>query len=67
MPNVQRIAESDPLLSTRVEVVEACGEWFVHVVENGRDRTRSFDIEAFALNYAEGQCSRLNLKEFLRI
>jgi hypothetical protein len=44
-----------------VEVVEACGEWFVHVVENGQEKTLSFDLEAFALIYAEGQRKRLGL------
>ena len=67
MPEVQCIADSCPLPSKRVEVVEACGEWFVRVVEDGQDRSRSFDIEAFALNYAEGQRSRLKLKEIIRI
>jgi hypothetical protein len=28
-----------------VEVVEACGEWFVRVIEEDQELTRSFEIE----------------------
>ncbi len=50
-----------------VEVVEACGEWFVRVVEEDQELTRSFEIEAFALAYAEGQRRRLGLPDFRRM
>ena len=35
-----------------VEVVEAMGEWFVRVVEDGQELTRSFELESFALAFA---------------
>jgi hypothetical protein len=50
-----------------VEVVEACGEWFVRVVEDDQELTRSFEIESFALVYAEGQRRRLGLDRFSRL
>lgn len=54
-------------VSPYIEVVEACGEWFVRVVENDKDLTRTFEMEAFALAYAEGQRMRLGLKDFKRL
>ena len=50
-----------------IEVVEACGEWFVRVVEEDQELTRSFEIEAFALAFAEGQRMRLGLVDFKRL
>ena len=50
-----------------VEVIEACGEWFVRVVEDDQELTRSFDLESFALAYAEGQRMRLGLDGFERL
>lgn len=50
-----------------VEVVEACGEWFVRVVDGYEELTRSFELESFALAYAEGQRRRLGLAEFVRV
>jgi hypothetical protein len=50
-----------------VEVVEACGEWFVRVVEGDRELTRSFDLESFALAFAEGQRIRLGLDTVVRL
>lgn len=50
-----------------VEVVEACGEWFVRVVEEDQELTRSFEIESFALAFAEGQRMRLGLADFKRL
>ena len=58
---------SDSKASPCVEVVEACGEWFVRVVEEDLELTRSFEIESFALAYAEGQRRRLGLAEFTRL
>ena len=51
----------------RIEVCEACGEWFVRVVEEDQELTRSFELEAFALVFAEGQRRRLGLADFTRI
>ncbi|QKD13587.1 hypothetical protein [Mesorhizobium sp. NZP2077] len=50
-----------------VEVVEACGEWFVRVVEEDQELTRSFELESFALAFAEGQRIRLGLADFKRL
>jgi hypothetical protein len=50
-----------------VEVVEACGEWFVRVVEEDQEQTRSFEIESYALAFAEGQRMRLGLDKFVRL
>ena len=50
-----------------VEVVEACGEWRVRVVEEDQEMTRSFDLESFALSFAEGQRIRLHLDKIVRL
>ncbi|MFC3324084.1 hypothetical protein [Mesorhizobium cantuariense] len=50
-----------------VEVVEACGEWFVRVVEDGQEISRSFELESCALAFAEGQRLRLHLDTFVRL
>ncbi|TGR13055.1 hypothetical protein EN833_07725 [Mesorhizobium sp. M4B.F.Ca.ET.190.01.1.1] len=50
-----------------VELAEACGEWFVRVVEEDQELTRSFETEAFALSYAEGQRRRLGLDKVMRV
>lgn len=50
-----------------VEVVEACGEWYVRVVEDDRKSTLTFELESFALAYAEGQRARLGLAEVTRL
>ncbi|MER8753337.1 hypothetical protein NKH57_29655 [Mesorhizobium sp. M1050] len=34
-----------------IEVIEACGEWFVHVVEEDLELTRSFELEPYALAF----------------
>ncbi|QKC85578.1 hypothetical protein [Mesorhizobium sp. NZP2077] len=49
-----------------VEVVEDCGEWLVRVTEDDQELTRSFEIESFALAYAECQRLRLGLADFKR-
>lgn len=54
-------------VGTQIEVVEACGEWFVRVINNGRETTSQFDLESFALAYAEGQRLRLKLAEIRRL
>ncbi|WP_095204953.1 hypothetical protein [Mesorhizobium carmichaelinearum] len=50
-----------------VEVMEACGEWFVRVVYGDEELTRSFELESFALAFAEGQRIRLGLADFDRL
>ena len=62
MDNVQSNTVDRPA----VEVVEACGEWFVRVVEDGKASTTSFELEAFALTFAEGQRIRLGLETITR-
>ena len=47
---------------TFIEVVECAGEWFVRVVEQGHENVYSFELEALARAYAEGQRVRLGLK-----
>ncbi|ESZ52777.1 hypothetical protein X731_00580 [Mesorhizobium sp. L2C054A000] len=50
-----------------VEVTETCGEWLVRVVENDQEITRTFELESFALSFAEGQRIRLDLDKFARL
>lgn len=50
-----------------VEVVEAIGEWFVRVVEDSHEHIHSFELETFALTYAEGQRIRLGLDKVTRL
>ncbi|MBZ9994668.1 hypothetical protein [Mesorhizobium sp. BH1-1-4] len=46
---------------SRVEVIESCGEWFVHVTEGGRTAaTNSFEIEALASRNANASVLALN-------
>jgi len=49
-------------LSRGVEIVEACGEWFVRVVLDGTETVVSFELESFARAYADGQRIRLGLE-----
>jgi hypothetical protein len=66
----QRLADvetRDELEAPGIAVVEACGEWFVHVVEDGQEQIVSFDLESFALSFAEGQRRRLGLSKFSRL
>ncbi|WP_246691175.1 MULTISPECIES: hypothetical protein [unclassified Mesorhizobium] len=42
-------------VSARVEVAEVSGEWVVRVTEVDQELTRSFEVEEYALSYAEGQ------------
>lgn len=63
MDNVQ--SKEDNL--SKIELVEACGEWFVRVIENGQASTMSFELETFAVTYAEGQRLRLGLDRIDRI
>ena len=50
-----------------VEVAEAYGEWFVRVVEEHQELTRSFELESSALAFAEGQRIRLRLEKIVRL
>jgi hypothetical protein len=50
-----------------VELIDACGEWHVRVVEEDQQRIRSFEIERSALAYVECQRRRLELADFTRI
>jgi hypothetical protein len=51
-----------------IEVVEACGEWFVRVTEkDGNSFTRSFEHKDYAVSFAEGQKTRLGLDKFVRL
>ncbi|MER8823923.1 hypothetical protein NKH70_29860 [Mesorhizobium sp. M0991] len=50
-----------------MEVIEACGEGFVRVVEDGNEDSRSFELESYAPAFAEGQRLRLKLREFVRL
>ena len=63
MDNVQGNEDNPP----KIELVEACGEWFVRVIENGQASTISFEFETFAVTYAEGQRLRLCLDRIDRI
>ncbi|PBB65934.1 hypothetical protein CK228_24675 [Mesorhizobium sp. WSM4312] len=54
-------------VSARVEVAEVSGEWLVRVTENDQELTRSFDVEEYALSFAEGQRIRLGLDEVMRL
>ena len=54
-------------VSPCVEVLEVCGEWFVRVVDGDEELTRSFELESFALAFAEGQRRRLGLADFDRL
>ncbi|TPM34659.1 hypothetical protein [Mesorhizobium sp. B2-3-4] len=51
----------------QIEVVEACGEWFVRVMNDGQETTSQFDLESLALAYAEGQRLRLKLEAIRRL
>jgi hypothetical protein len=51
-----------------IQVVESAGEWFVRIVEHGEVTAfQSFENEAFALSYADGQRLRMGLAEVQRM
>lgn len=68
---IEVMASQNPFPATgdrsTVELVDACGEWFVRVVEHGEPKTMSFDLESFAIAYAEGQRRRLKLDRIVRV
>ncbi len=55
--SMQDLPESGPDI---VEVTENFGEWFVRVVRNGKSHVSTFEIEAYARAFADGQ--RMGLK-----
>jgi hypothetical protein len=67
MPDLHHYEMPDMFYGNRVEVVEACGEWFVRVVEHAQSDTRSFDLQALALAYADKERRRLKIREIVRI
>ncbi|TIS55813.1 MAG: hypothetical protein E5W82_23010 [Mesorhizobium sp.] len=72
MPNRQRdvrgyLVSYGGLLGIRVELFEADGEWFVHVVEDDEERTYSFALKSFALAFAEGQRMRIKPPSIVRL
>jgi hypothetical protein len=52
---------------TCIELTEAYGEWFVRIVKDGQATVLSFELESFAVAYAEGQRLRLGLEKFDRL
>ena len=52
---------------SEVSVTEALGEWHVLIRESGKEEVRTFQIEAHAFSFAEGQKVRLGLHEVMRI
>ncbi|WP_224530401.1 hypothetical protein [Mesorhizobium sp. ESP6-5] len=50
-----------------VELAEACGECVVRITEQDQELTRAFELEKYALSYAEGQRIRLGLPTITRV
>lgn len=51
-----------------VQLVDAAGEWFVRVVENGVEAPyRTFDKKRQAVIYAEGERERLGIQKVHRV
>jgi hypothetical protein len=50
-----------------IELIDNEGEWFVRVVENGRETVNTFDMESFANVYAEEQRLKLDVKFVRRV
>ena len=46
-----------------IEVMEVAGEWYVRVVAEGHETISGFQIEATALEFAEGWREHLNLEK----
>ena len=46
-----------------VEILENMGEWFVVVIRGGKEHVTSFEREAYANAYAEGQRLGMGLKK----
>jgi hypothetical protein len=54
-------------MQTVVEILENDGEWYVRVIEHERETINTFELELFAMAFAEHQRLRLGLKEFDRL
>jgi hypothetical protein len=55
-------AYQDPDSETFVDILDNDGEWFVRIVEDGRQtQLLSFEVEASARAYADGQTMRLKM------
>jgi hypothetical protein len=65
--NYEEFEPSGTAVEPRIEVVEACGEWFVRVVGDDQQVCRQFELESIALAYAEGQRRRLKLAAIVRL
>ena len=50
-----------------VAIVHGHGEWFVRVIENGFQRTETYDCKIAAENRAEGDRKRLGLEHVERV
>lgn len=49
-----------------VEVTENMGEWFVRVAIDGKVHVSSFEIEAYARAFADGQSIRVGLSRLAK-
>ncbi|MDW6026621.1 hypothetical protein SAZ10_33155 [Mesorhizobium sp. BAC0120] len=60
---------SKPLTAkqTFIELLDNAGDWFVRVVEDGRETVRTFDKRSSAKACAEGHRTRLGLEEVTRV
>jgi hypothetical protein len=52
---------------TVVEVLESDGEWYVRVIEHERETINTFQLELFAVAFAENSRLRLGLEKFDRL
>lgn len=50
-----------------VELLECDDAWFVRVVENGKETINTFELELFAVAFAEDQRMRLGLRKVDRL
>jgi hypothetical protein len=55
--------DKDSKISHSVSVDSVDGKWVVTIVDSGESHVREFEIEAFALSFAEGQRHRLGLAQ----
>ena len=53
--------------ATIIEMIEAGGEWFVRIVEKGKESVQTFDLESFASDFAERQRIRLGVAAIVRL
>lgn len=51
-----------------VELFELGGQWYVRILENSTEtQSPGFEREEFAISFAEGQCMRVGVANFVRI